>query len=409
MPRNVALAALALFVVSIPSENGVAIGGLGSLSKLLGLLAFGCAVLALFDRGRLRVRVPSPFVVIAALLALYGLASYLWSWVPWATLSTAVTLAQLFVLTWLVWELCRSERETAVLLQAFVAGCYVMAGVGLYTFLGSAGAGFRNVGNFNPNEFSIILAIGIPMAWRLSLYWRQPLLVWLNTIYPLFAIAGVVLAASRGGLLTTLVALSVVPLGMRQLSPVRRLLLFGLITLATWVAFVQAPTFYPELERNLERLGSAGEELSSGTLTGRTRIWQAGVSLFREAPINGIGFGAFPYAVEPILGEVKAPHNAFLSMAVGGGLIGLSLFIALLAAVFLSIVQVEDSAKPFCLILFAALLVGMLPSNAETDKYAWFVLALLSAQRPFLLVQAQRPWRQPRTPLVPAGAGRSKP
>ena len=63
---TIAIGALALFVFGIPTENRVSIPGIGSLSRLIGVVAFGLAVVSLFGRGSMRFRTPSLFLLIAA-------------------------------------------------------------------------------------------------------------------------------------------------------------------------------------------------------------------------------------------------------------------------------------------------------------------------------------------------------
>lgn len=62
---QVALGALALFVFSIPAENGVTLPGIGSLSRLIGILALVTAGIALVNRGVVRLRAPSLFLCAA--------------------------------------------------------------------------------------------------------------------------------------------------------------------------------------------------------------------------------------------------------------------------------------------------------------------------------------------------------
>lgn len=386
--RRVALGLLALLVFSIPFDNGVSIPGVGSVSRMFGLAAFAGGVAALFYRGRVNIRPPSLFIALALLFVLYAMASYFWSAVPSATFSEIVTFGQLFVLSWLVWQYCRTEGETVVLMQAFVLGCFVIIGVALFTFFAAAESGFRNVGSLNPNEFAIVTALGIPMAWYLSLRVPSKRFAWLNSVYPAFAVFGVILSASRGGLLTTVIALAIIPASLPQLSRLRQLLLFAVITTISWAGFMQAPRLYPELNRNLERLSTTSEELTTGDLTSRTVIWEHGIEVFHRAPLIGHGVGTFAHLVAPRLGTFKEAHNAFLSVAVGSGLIGFVIFVAMVVTALFAVLRAEPGRRPFFVILFVALFVGMMPTNSDTDKFAWFILALLSNQRPLVLSPA---------------------
>lgn len=384
---RLALWALALFVFSIPSENGVVIPGVGSLSRLIGVFAFGMGILSLHDRGRLRFRTPSLFLIVTLLFVGWGASTYFWSIVPTVTLSRIITFAQLVVLVWLVHQVARTDRDRDFVMQAFVLGCYVIIAIGVTVFLGSGGTAFRDVGSFNANGFAIVSAMAIPMAWGLVLRRTFPALQVVNTLYPLAAMVAVVLAASRGGLLTSLVALTIIPLTLSRLHLWQRLILFAGVTAIAWSAFVWVPQVVPNIEQNIARLAEVDDELVGGTLTGRTNIWAGGLEVFASSPIVGLGLGAFNAAVEPIIGKARSPHNAFLSVAVGAGLVGLMLFVALFAILAFGIVT-QPARRGEYLVLLLALIVGMMPTNSDTDKFAWLILALLASARPVMVGMA---------------------
>jgi O-antigen ligase len=382
--NRIALWALAVFVFSIPSENGVAIAGVGSLSRLLGAFAFGMGLASLFGQGRLRFRVPSLFLVATLAFSVWGVATYFWSLAPQVTMGRIVTMAQLAVLVWLVHQVARSERDRDVLMHAFVLGCYLIIAIGVTTFVTGAGGGFRDVGNFNPNGFAIVSALGIPMAWSLLLRRSFPRMQVLHALYPLFAIVAVVLAASRGGFVTALVALAIIPLTMSRLGAWRRLALFATVALASLAAFAWVPQAFPTIEQNIARLSETDEELLGGTLTGRTNIWSAGVEAFLGDPVQGTGMGTFNQAIVPYYGRPRSPHNAFLSVAVGTGLIGLILFVALIAIVLIGVLARSERRLEY-LVLLTALVVGMMPTNSDNDKFVWLILGLLASARPILI------------------------
>lgn len=381
--RRLALFGLALFVFSIPSENGVVIPGVGSMSRLVGLLALGLTLVSLYERGRLRFRGPSLFLAVATVFLLWSATTYFWSNVPSASLARTVTLAQLVVLVWLVHQLVRNQRDEDTLRQAFVLGGYVIIGVSIAVFAGSSG-GFRDVGAFNANGLAIVSALGIPLAWGLAVRSEFPKLNIVNYAYPFFALAAVVLAASRGGFLTALVAITIIPVLLPKLGTLRRVVLLVFVVAAAWGAFSVVPQLFPELQQNFVRLAETDEELLGGTLTGRTNIWLAGVEVFRRDPILGVGLGGFNAAVYEVLGAAVAPHNAFLSVAVESGLVGLTLFAGMFLIALVGIVA-NPVRRTENLILFAALFVAMMPTNSQNDKFAWFLVAMLASARPIYL------------------------
>src|SRR5690606_29090830 len=102
-PAGVAFWALVLFVASIPSEETVRLSGVGSLSRLLGMAALALGLLTLIrPRGRLGLRPPSLFLVIASGYLLWAVLSLFWALEPGVTRGRLITYTQLFVMAWLV-------------------------------------------------------------------------------------------------------------------------------------------------------------------------------------------------------------------------------------------------------------------------------------------------------------------
>lgn len=413
-PRAMALGILAIFVFSIPYENGVTIAGVSSIARLIGFGAVGVVVLTLIERGHVRLRPPSLFLIVVALYASWGLASYFWSIAPSATMTRAATLVQLAAMAWMIHQLGASERTRDVLAQAFVLGVYASIGVALLTFFAGAQTGARDVGGLNPNWFAIGSSFAIPVAWGLALRARKPILFWLNALFPAFVVFAVVISASRGGLITLLVALTVIPLSLSRFGFVRRVLVFGILAMVTVSTAVLAPRIFTGLEANLERLQGTLDEIETGTLTGRTVIWDAGLEAFFDSPVVGNGYASFSAAVEPRLGRGRGAHNAYLSVAVGTGIIGLLLFIGIIIVVIFGVFATPARRIEY-LVVIAALLVGMIPANIENTKSVWFLLAWLSAARPLIVVPTRSDLRAPVDPMpwraspLPAPASRIAP
>ena len=387
--RQLAALAVAAYAFSVPIDEIAFIPGVGSPARLLGLVAVGLGLVALFGGGRLRFRRPLLVLIVAAVYALWNLATTFWSLQPGASLGEASRIVQLVAFTFLAQEFCRERTRWLTLAQAFVLGNYVAFAITAFNVL-VASSGFRDVGPFNANQFSVILALGIPMAAMLvgersHAAWR----VW-NLLYPVVVLFGVVLAASRTGLIVASLALLVVPLAFASLGLVRRLLLVATSVGALVFSFSIAPQLFPMLFVNLDRLGETGEELTSGTLTERTTIWQNTLIVFESSPLVGIGSGAARFALAATeIGRVKAVHNAYLSVAASTGLIGLLLFLGVVGLAVVAAAAALPRDRPFLLVLALALLVAMVPANSESRKDTWLVLTLLVVQRPIVLATSK--------------------
>src|SRR5690606_34663340 len=85
-----------------------------------------------------------------------------------------------------------------------------------------------SVSNTDPNDYALILALAIPMAWDLFANQRGYVRV-LNLLCIPLALVGIILTGSRGGSLAAAVALLVIPLGFMSLDRFGRRTILALL------------------------------------------------------------------------------------------------------------------------------------------------------------------------------------
>jgi len=389
--RDLAAWLIVMFAFTIPFEELVRIPGLGSITRALGIIALPVGLLALVNREHVRLRAPPMFVVLMALFVVWNISTYFWSFEPLATLGRGVTYAQLLVFVWLATEFCRERVWRIALMQAFVLGNYLAFMFVTFRMFDAGVVAYRDTGPLGANGFAIALAYGIPMAVLLMNERSSRVWTFVNAAYPFVALFGVVLAASRGGFIVALVGLLAVPFALVGMSLVRRFALFAAVVGAAAFSFVAAPTAFPDLYRNVQRLEATGDELMTGTLTGRTGIWRETLGVFSQSPAIGVGAGAARHALaETDIGRVQAVHNVYLVIAADAGLIGLLLFSVTLGLAFIAIPLGERRHTPYIGVLALALLVSMMSLNAEANKGTWLIVALVALHRPLVMANTDR-------------------
>lgn len=383
--RRLAFMALTVFVFSQPWEGGVRTFASGSISRYLGLLAMLIGLIAVLSRGSLRLRPLSLFLLLALVFTFLGGLSTFWSINPMVSVSSTVKYVQLVAMVWLIHEFARERSQRDVLMQAYVLGGIVALGFAIFTFF--TGGGYRDVGTANANDAAMYLAIGIPMATSLLLRSRQRWSLIVNGLYIPGVLFFDVLAASRGGLLASLVGLMSLPVLLAQLRWTHRVGLALALVVGGWFVYGLAPRVAPDLGANLGRLAETTEELESGTLTNRRLIWSAGLEVFKDKPVAGVGLGAYRYAVEGIYGVAAASHNSFLGVLVNLGIIGFAVWLAMVAvAVLPGVLGATTGANRWFLLVFAAtLFVGIAPLEVQDRKQVWFALTMLAMQRSIMI------------------------
>ena len=370
-----------LLVFAIPWENVVFVPGIGTISKLFGIGAFGATLLRVLLQKKMRTLVPFHWAGFAFLC--WIMLSVMWSVnetchegklcdVP----QTINTYVQLFLMLWVLWEATPTASRITNLLQAYVLGAYVAAGSTIHNYSIGAQAGHASTRftatGFDANDLGMMLALALPMAWYLASVSRSSLQRWLNRAYFVFGGVAILLTGSRGALLATIVALFVIPWTLTHLR--RGVRVAAIVFMAG--AGVAALTVVPA--STFERLSTTTSEISEGTWNSRLEIWKTGFSVVPERPLHGFGPAGWRTAVTARYG-VKGAHNTFLAILVDEGLIGLLLYLSMFVVVAKGILTLPSFHRRVGLILLATLIVAITPLDWDTKKPAWVMLGLLVA------------------------------
>ncbi len=379
------------FVVSIPVENQLLIPGIGFVGRLFGIAV--AAVWGLHALATGRVRRLERFHLATLALVTWGFASVLWSSDQSVTLQYVLTMAQLLVLTLVVWDVAATFDRVSALLQAFVLGAAIGVMQVLSVFVRSGVTGFFRsraaVAGFNPNDVALIFALALPMAWFLAATAASKRVKVLNYAYVAGACMAIPLTGSRSGVGAGLALLLVGALRAISQRSVK-VLGWALIAVAVVIGVSRSlPTF------TLDRLQQGIPLVESGNFSARGAIWAEALHVGWEHPIGGIGAGAFA-VVDPLYRTCDrsayslvqgtkqsctgAPaHDVFISQFVELGFVGLFLFGWVVWTV-LKVIPGQPNGRPWlwaeCMVVW---LVAVLLNPWELNKSAWLVFVLVAA------------------------------
>lgn len=281
---------------------------------------------------------------------------------PAATVQSLVKLLASASLLLLLSEVVTTPARRDLLVRVLLLVCVGIALVGIgQNFIGKLVWQRGTFGPFvNRNHFAGFLVMGAGLFGGLLLG-RSTRREWL-ALYGsglLLLSAGVVLSASRGGLIALgsallFLALVAVPLLFRQgggrgARILRSASVLGLGAVAIVTALLVVGS--EGLVQNLAQTGSELEGMQSAEERfSRREIWQATGRLVRDYPWFGVGFGAFPYVYpryDPSAGtqRVEQTHNDYLQVLADTGVVGGGIaifFVVLLFVRGLAMAQTQD-------------------------------------------------------------------
>lgn len=362
-----------LMIFASSWENIALVEGIGRISKVIGILLACVWLVGVLLTGE--IRRPRIFHISVALFVTWSAASLLWTVDVEATLAMAKTFVQLLIMVFILWDLLRTTVDVERAMQAYVLGGFVSIGSVAVNYWQSVEVMHQRfaASGFNPNDFSLIVALGMPMAWYLAVLSDRAnssrILRMLNFIFLPAALMGILLAASRGSLIAVSPFAILLAVSLTRLSFWPRVL----IGIGVGCLIVALPFIAPA--DSVNRLLTAGESISSGDMNGRVAIWKEGLQALTPHQLLGVGSGAFSSATPP---NTKSAHNVFISILVEVGPIGLALFIWLLVLVGLATTRLPRWQAWLWSVVLLIWLLGALVHTWEQRKQTWLVFSFVT-------------------------------
>jgi len=397
--RKLSFAGLLLFAASIPLEDSLRFG-IGRISKLLGALLVAAWFLNLARNG-LRRR-PTVVHGWASAFVAWAVLSYFWTLAPGPTVSKFTTLLQMLAIVFIVYDLVDDRGQLVLVMRAFLAGSL---GASVVTFVNAyAGNAVQGTvrfasANAGPNNTGCMLAVAVMIACYAykvdDRRWRS----WYRLLVPTLAMAAL-FTASRTALLALGLGAMVLICTKRNLAPGR---LAG-IALAALVGVLLVATYVPT--GSIDRLLTTDDEISAGTLNNRTTYWQRSFEVWGDHPVTGVGVGAFASQNEILGGVAAVAHNAFISITVELGVVGIGLWLTMLGAAVLHLGVAPPGVRRAWVAIGVAWAVGASGLTWEVRKITWFLLALAVVLGRLLAEERQEELREEPSPVI---AGEEEP
>ncbi len=299
-----------------------------------------------------------------------------------------LTFAQLGILLWLAGVLLQSPvRQRQVMfffvLAATASAAYAISGSPVWQ---QTGIGLREqrsggLAGINAGARYFVVAL-VALYYLHSISTRRVLRA--GGIAAMFILLlGVVATGSRTGLLLLPIALAFVAIGRHTQGTLGRLVMLVLLSA---LALVLVPQNLWQLLENAVSVTSAGIESEDI----RDELWRAGLAMWRDHPVQGVGIGQFPanlpaYALGRIPSERldAGPHSIYIGVLAETGMIGILLFLALCFATLRTYwlastrLHPQNAALAYTwLTMLLIMLVGGLTKHDQYEKLVWFLVGM---------------------------------
>ena len=405
-----------LLTVTLYVES-LSLGGL-LVSRLAGPLALGIVLLRVSLGGLPAFPRREIFWAVGAYVV-WAVASVLWTLNPnngfgenatgFAIASLALSLSYMAAFALLIE---RREDIARIGVTVWIVAVFVgFVAVAQY-LLSGYGRAVAYAGD--ANYFAALQVISIPICVVVASRFENPKLRATGYLGVAIVAGSVFVSLSRGGLLALIAVIFLVALQPARLmfrSRTNKRVALLIILLGAGVLLYGA----------YDALVTRGDELftTSDGGSGRTNLWRAADTGWHEHEVRGVGYGAFPSQSNRLLlatpgvnfsdyklrstGQVA--HNAYIGTLVELGIVGFVLFIAVLAAIFRTVLwsrrralangdDLIASAATALLIAFTGFLMLSFFLSTETDRSLWAILGISLA----LARLADRPLQESSRP-----------
>lgn len=404
------------YLEAIPAIAG---GGLSG-SKLLSAMVVGAWFLLITTQRRARalfwVDHPILMILISAFLV-WVLLSSIWAAVSITALVVLGSFGLALALFPVAYTALRDVADVKKLLTVLVVFAFIAAAYGFAIDPSASGASggdptaeLNRLGGSigDPNRFAAKVLPGAIIAISLAFVTRSPAArVFFIGVTGICLIA-VLLSLSRGGLIAALGVCLIAPLVIAGYRGRVLLFSFGAIALSVVALFVLTP---PEARQRIT-------ESDGGN--GRTDIWKVGWRMVEAHPANGVGAGNFEivsihYLIQPgailrdeyFVAAPKVAHNSYLQVLAELGVIGLGLYLAIIAVALGCMYRASQLARRIgehdlailAYGVFLAVLSALVANFFISEQLAKLPWLLMAMGPPMLAIALERRRAQPQPAL----------
>ena len=272
-------------------------------------------------------------LILLYLFYLVMIFSIPFSFWPSHSFNIFVEMLKILIFTILFIHLIDNQKKLKTFLWTFllVNSYLAFSAIKNFLVLGQTAVSTRigGSGGFigDANDFALALSIALPFSFYLFLSEKKKVLKFVYFLFISLYALGIISTASRGGFITLVFLFVYFILKSKQkfVGVLSILLIFALIFLFTPQEYWQRQmtiTSYQQDESAMGRIGA----------------WKAGIKMFLDRPLLGVGVGGYETAYGVKYGGKSGPwfsaHNAYVQVGAELGFFGILLYLGLMFYVY---------------------------------------------------------------------------
>ena len=250
---------------------------------------------------------------------------------PTKSFNTFVDMLKILVFTILFIHLLDSQKKFKSFIWVFlivngflafnaIKDFILLGATAVSTRVGGGGKGFLG----NANDFALALNVVLPFSFYLFLSEKKKSLKFLYFFFFILLTLGTISTASRGGFVSLVFVFFYFILKSKQ----KLIGIFAIVLIFISIFFF-APREY--WERQMTITSYQKDESAMG----RVNAWKAGIRMFTDRPLSGVGVGAYEVAYGVKYGGPwLVTHNAYIQIAAETGIFGILFYLGLMFYIF---------------------------------------------------------------------------
>jgi len=249
---------------------------------------------------------------------------------PSQSVNIFVEMLKMLVFTFLFIQLIDSQKKLKTFFWVFlivngflafnaIRDFLLLGQTAVLTRVGGSGGGYLE----DANDFALALNVALPFSFYFFLSERKKILKFLFILVFILFTFGVISTSSRGGFITLVFLFFYLVLKNKQ-----KLLGVFLLVLIFMLIFLFAPQDYWQRQMTITTYQQDESAM------GRIDAWKAGLRMFADRPLLGVGVGAYNVAYGVKYGGKAGPwfstHNAYIQIGADLGFFGILAYLALM-------------------------------------------------------------------------------